>query len=305
MSKCRKGWLIFLLFFTAAGPGCAEILFDRCENILRARNFWYDELDRSDTRMLAFNEKQGVPFETGVLMVQPLNRWDEVENLIEVRLRGASVDSHMIFFQKDKSPDRLKVVAEVEFDGPVIGFLADGLLFGRTNPYFAPDPTHKKPPEKKNVWSLEEEARWTPLDRVTILSPNRIRMEFTNHSATDPLRVLTLKKGSVSFPGSSQPLVITAAGETKQGDPGQTGIVAAYSRDGAFIACFGKKGVLLDAASCEPAGAEWDWNSLWTKGEQEGTAQPVRPIAEDGFRSAGQVKMEYLLDLAACWLLVD
>jgi hypothetical protein len=173
----------------------AEVRFEKCDNVREAKNFWYNPAEGSDTQLMVFNEKQDVPLDS--LRVQTLNRWDDVENLTGIRLEDGRVDSHMLYFLKAESKERLTLIAEVEFDAPILGFVADGFLFADTNPQFAPSATHQKIPEAPNKWSLEEAQSWTALDKVTLLSPTRIRIEFTNHSKIDPLRVFTLRSGRV------------------------------------------------------------------------------------------------------------
>jgi hypothetical protein len=177
----------------------ADVLLEKCENVRVAKNFWYNPAEGSNTQLMAFNEKQNIPVE--VLRVQTINRWDDVKNLTEIRLQNGRVDSHMLYFLKaDPSKERLTLIAEVEFDAPILGFVADGFLFAETNPLFAPDATHQKIPAEPNKWSLEEAQSWTALDRVTLLSPTRIRIEFTNQNMIDPLRVFTLRSGIVTAP---------------------------------------------------------------------------------------------------------
>jgi hypothetical protein len=175
----------------------ADVLIEKCENVRAAKNFWYNPAEGSNTQLMAFNEKQNVAMD--LLRVQTLNRWDDVKNLTEIRLQDGQVDSHMLYFLKaDPSKERLTLVAEVEFDAPILGFVADGFLFADTNPLFAPDATHQKIPAEPNKWSLEEAQSWTALDKVTLLSPTRIRIEFTNQNMIDPLRVFTLRSGKVA-----------------------------------------------------------------------------------------------------------
>jgi hypothetical protein len=173
----------------------AEVLFEKCTNVREAKNFWYSPAEGSDTELMVFDEKQDVPADS--VRVQTLNHWDDVENLTEIRLENGRVDSHMLYFLKAQSKERLTLTAEVEFDAPILGFVADGFLFADTNPQFAPGATHQQTPKKPNVWSLEEQQSWTALDKVTLLSPTRIRIELTNHSKIDPLRVFTLHGGTI------------------------------------------------------------------------------------------------------------
>ena len=184
------------LFFALAGlasipSASGAIRFDLCRNVSPAPNFWYQLIKSSDTGLLAFDERQRVTVPDGILRVQGLNRWDDIEHLESRAVGAALIDSHMIYFDKaTKGKGRVTIVAEVEFDHPIVGFVADDRLFAETNPLFAPNPTHKEAPAKAR-WSLEEKQSWTPLDAVTVLSPTRIRLEWTNESATDPLRVFT------------------------------------------------------------------------------------------------------------------
>jgi hypothetical protein len=191
-SKFRYLKLIaFLLLFQTHAMG--KILPRKCKNVEIVPNFWYNPMKVSDNKLLAFNEKQEVHFASGELDFQRVNKWDDLDCLVSVSFENAILDSHMLYFQKSETKNRIKLIAEVEFDHPIVGFIGDGYLFAETNRYFAPNPTHTRAAEKPNVWSLEEESSWTPLDKVILLSPTRIRIEFTNQSATDPLRVITLR----------------------------------------------------------------------------------------------------------------
>lgn len=186
-------WVVMIGWVLSAQ---ADVLFEKCDHVREAKNFWYNPAEGSDTQLMVFNEQQNVPLDS--IRVQTLNRWDDVDNLTEIRLQDGRVDSHMLYFLKaEKSKERLTLIAEVEFDAPILGFVADGFLFADTNPQFAPDATHQKIPATPNKWSLEEEQSWTALDKVTLLTPTRIRIEFTNQNMIDPLRVFTLRSGSV------------------------------------------------------------------------------------------------------------
>ncbi len=172
-------------------PVSAEVVWDKSVNVSPAPNFWYEPIVSSDTQILAFVEKEGVLIPSGRLEVQRLNRWDEIEGLDTRDVGGARIDSHMVYFDKaTKGRGRVTLAAEVEFSDPIVGFVADDRLFAVTNPLFVPNPTHKEAPAPAR-WSLEEKRNWTPLDVVTLLSPTRIRVEWTNESATDALRVFT------------------------------------------------------------------------------------------------------------------
>ena len=193
---------------TVSAP--AAILFEKSHRVGRAPNFWYQPIQSADDRILAFDERQDVVVPTGRLDVQRLNRWDDVDQLDPVTTGGAAVSSHLVYFDKaTKGKGRVTVSAEIEFDAPIIGFVADDRLFAVTNPLFAPAPTHKTAPAAAR-WSLEEKQRWTPLDLVTVLTPTRIRVVWTNESATDALRVFTARLPSAApkpvrllFAGSS------------------------------------------------------------------------------------------------------
>ncbi len=201
--QARLAALMLAVCGILSGPATGAILFERCKNINAAPNFWYAPIRSSDSSVLAFDERQGVQVPDGILRVQVLNRWDDIEQL-EVRPVGTSlIDSHMIYFDKvTKGKGRVTIIAEIEFDHPIVGFVADDRLFAVTNPLFAPEPTHKDAPAKAR-WSLEEKQSWTPLDAVTMLSPKRIRIEWTNESATDPLRVFTCR--NCLAPSAMQP----------------------------------------------------------------------------------------------------
>ena len=218
--KCLAGTLACatILFVAAPARAVAEILIAKSENVRLVRNFWYHPMETSNDTLLAFTEREDVRLPDGRFPVQVLNRWDKLDLAADLVVEGATVDSHMLYFHKEGGGERLKLVAEIEFDRPIVGLIADCELFERDAALFAPQPTHKKTlvydkQGKLARWSLEEEASWTPLDRVTLLSPTRLRVEFTNHSATDPLRVLTLRSGK-----GTSPYVVEDADATEDAD---------------------------------------------------------------------------------------
>lgn len=171
----------------------AAINFEKSRELGRAPNFWYHPIERSDTRILAFDERQGVVIPTGMIEVQRLNRWDDIAALDRISTGGAPVDSHMVYLKRaTRGPGRVTASAEIEFDAPILGFVADDRLFAATNPLFAPAPTHNAAPGPDR-WSLEEKQGSIPLDLVTVLTPTRIRVDWTNESATDALRVFTAR----------------------------------------------------------------------------------------------------------------
>lgn len=198
---------IFAMLVASTWPTHAKILIDQSVNVRLVPNFWYAPMAKDNSTLLAFVEAEEVALPDGSFPVQPINRWDHLDEEAGLVLEDATVDSHMLYFQMTDSKERRSLVAEIEFDRPIIGLIADCQLFDRDTEYFAPAPTHKKsitykPDGSLDRWSLEEKASWTPLDKVTMLSPTRIRVEFTNHSATDALRVLTLRSGSANRPYS-------------------------------------------------------------------------------------------------------
>ena len=187
-----KKYLILLLFMGLSTTAWPQILFQKSVNIEVAPSFWYHPMKMSDTKVLGFNEAQLTGF-TGEVFFQRINKWDDLDHFIRYPLENVALQSHMLYFQKVDTINRVKVTAEVEFENPIIGFVADGYLFNKEQQaLFAPAPTHTQPAAKPNVWSLEEKSSWSPLDKVTLLSPTRIRLEFTNQSATDAIRVITI-----------------------------------------------------------------------------------------------------------------
>lgn len=194
--------------FAVSAP--AAILTDASRNVRIVPSFWTAPQEVSNDTLLAFTEAENVRLPDGPFPVQVLNRWDHLEETAGLVVKDAVVDSHMLYFQMADSQERRTLVAEIEFDAPIIGLIADCTLFARDAHLFAPNPTHKQclvydNNNKLKRWSLEEHASWTPLDRVTVLSPTRLRIEFTNHSATDPLRVLTLRSGEANRPYAVPP----------------------------------------------------------------------------------------------------
>jgi lysophospholipase L1-like esterase len=191
MKNRHRAIHILALTLLPALTAHGAIAFEKSTNVGRSPNFWYEPILSSDTHILAFDERQGVVVPTGRLHVQRLNRWDDIVALDARAVGSAKIDSHMVYFDKaTKGKGRVTLSAEIEFDQPIVGFVADDRLFAISNPLFAPNPTHKEAPAKAR-WSLEEKQSWTPLDVVTLLSPTRIRLNWTNESATDPLRVFT------------------------------------------------------------------------------------------------------------------
>lgn len=177
----------------AATSPASGIRFDRSINVRPAANFWYAPIQSSDSSILAFDERQGVSVPDGILRVQKVNRWDNIADLEDRAVGREPVNSHMVYFDKaTKGRGRVTLEAEIEFADLIVGFVADDRLFAATNPLFAPNPTHKEAPGKA-PWSLEEKQSWTSLDEVTLLSPTRLRLKWSNESATDPLRVFTTR----------------------------------------------------------------------------------------------------------------
>lgn len=189
-----KVLIIIAICVSASIFSFAQIAFNKCINVEHAPSFWYNPMQMSDTKILAFNEAE-LKHVSGEFKFQRINKWDDFDHLISIPFENVNLSSHMLYFQKMETENRVKVIAEVEFKNPIVGFVADGYLFDKDKQaLFAPNPTHTKPADKVNVWSLEEESSWSPLDKVIMLSATRIRIEFTNQSATDALRVITIAK---------------------------------------------------------------------------------------------------------------
>ena len=100
--------LVLALLASASAP--AAIVLEKSRNVGRAANFWYHPLETSATRILAFDERQGVVVPAGFLAVQQLNRWDDIATLDRVDTGNTPVDSHMIYFDQGKpGPGRVTV----------------------------------------------------------------------------------------------------------------------------------------------------------------------------------------------------
>jgi len=190
----KKYFLAIAICIAISAASFSQIVFNECVNVQQAPSFWYNPMKMSDTKILAFDEAE-LKNVSGEFSYQRINKWDDFDNFISIPFENVNLSGHMIYFQKMNSKGRVKIIAEIEFKNPIVGFVADGFLFDKDKQaLFAPNPTHTKPAEKVNTWSLEEESSWSPLDKVIILSPTRIRLEITNESATDALRVITISK---------------------------------------------------------------------------------------------------------------
>lgn len=221
-------YTVLLMVMAVAVVVQGEILFDRSQNLRSVPSFWQDWQKKSDTELLGFNEEQGVYFADDSLIVQELNKWDTITDLRKLHVKGVRVSSHMVYFHKETNTKRSSLVAEVEFSDSIIGFLADNTLFEITNPLFVPnpDPVKAKKANSPSPWSLEEKG-FSPLDTVTMLSARRIRISWTNNSATDPLRVFTLDKKTTPLqrPSVWTPAVVSPACTRVVMSPPSAGVV--------------------------------------------------------------------------------
>ena len=134
---------------------------------------------------------------------------------------GLVVDSHLLYFNNPNPREgAISAQATVQFSGEIVGLMGDSGLFysnnGRYDPYFdsnylfAPDATNNP---ALRLWSLEEEASWTPLDEVQFLSEDTIQLNWSTRSAIDPLRIITLSP-TVSTPSVEtvpEPLTLLGA----------------------------------------------------------------------------------------------
>ena len=70
-----------LVEFIRSSAGGAGICFDKSLNVRAARNFWYADIESSDTGFLAFDEAQDVMMPEGRIALQRLNQWDDITHL--------------------------------------------------------------------------------------------------------------------------------------------------------------------------------------------------------------------------------
>jgi hypothetical protein len=190
-----------------ASPAKALILFDQSSGIQEANNFWYNPRpQRSSTSLFAFNEEQNVkltrdigiqesPDNNNICPVAPYsiicNDWDNL-NLTKFLKKGMTISSHLIYLAKlpERPGRRIYLEANVSFDGRIVGFLGDMRLLEPINDLFAPNATHGSGDSLEGVVRRNPEHH----DIVTLLSPNSIRLNFTQHSGLDPLRVFTVEE---------------------------------------------------------------------------------------------------------------
>ncbi|MDJ0509690.1 MAG: PEP-CTERM sorting domain-containing protein [Crocosphaera sp.] len=196
--KIATGTVLLLTLVPSSAK--AAIVWSESSGILEANNFWYNPVERS-TSIMGFNEEQQVTLDQEIPH-QILNEWDDLTNLLYLD-PGLVVDSHMLYFAKPTSiSGRMTAEATVKFSGKIIGLIGDSSLFYPYNDLFAPNATKKT---SRFSWTLEEEASWTPLDEVQFVSEDTLQLNWTTHSAIDPLRVLTIR----TVP---EPLTILGAG---------------------------------------------------------------------------------------------
>ncbi|WP_107667325.1 PEP-CTERM sorting domain-containing protein [Cyanothece sp. BG0011] len=208
-----------LLLTMAPSSARASILWGQSQGILEVDNFWYDSDDNPwynevtpSLSIVGFDEEQQVTLDRPI-GYQTLNEWDNITNLSYLE-PGLVVDSHMVYLAKTRREyeGRWEASATIKFSGIIVGLIGDSRLLYRDNDLFAPDQNndpqtwHSLGPEYG--WSLEEPGGFLPGDVVTILDQQTIRVNFTTHSALDPLRVLTL---SPTQP-VPEPLTILGAG---------------------------------------------------------------------------------------------
>jgi hypothetical protein len=177
-----------------ASPAKALILFNQSSGIQEANNFWYNPIQKSSTYLLAFNEEQNVKLTRDIgIQESPdniQNLWDNL-NLTKFLKKGMTISSHLIYLAKlPQTPGRINLEANVSFDGRIVGFLGDFRLFHPINDLFAPGALNTGPTGQ----SLEGVGGFLTPDIVTLLNPNSIRLNFSQHSGIDPLRVFTVEE---------------------------------------------------------------------------------------------------------------
>lgn len=152
----------------------------------------------SSMSLQAFDEKQNVVLPRDVQISDPTN-WDKLFDL-DVIPQGTRVSSHFIYLNNPRNAGRIEARATVTFDGPILGLMGDPALFLPTFDIFFPD----APPESFRGTLDEFGTR----DSATIRGDrgNVLELYFTNHSVTDPLRVIT------QAPAAPEPLTLLGTG---------------------------------------------------------------------------------------------
>ncbi len=201
----KIGAAVALLLTLLPSSAKAAIVWSE-SSISEGANFWYNQVERS-TSIMGFDEEQGVVLDQAIPH-QMLNEWDDLRNLLYLD-SGLQVDSHMLYFAKSNSiSQRITAEATVKFSGEIVGLIGDSSLFYPYNYLFAPDATHRQ--SSRTGWTLEEELSWTPLDEVQFLSEDTLYLNWTTHSAIDPLRVITISPtGSTQY--VPEPLTLLGA----------------------------------------------------------------------------------------------
>lgn len=179
-------------------PAEALILFESSLGIKQTNNFWYKNkfsTEKSNTKILAFNEAQDVTLTRNIGIQESPdnigNLWDNL-NLTKFLDKGMKISSHILYLSKNTSTTgRVNVKADVSFSGRIVGFLGDFRLFKPINDLFAPGALNNGPTTQQ---SLEGVGGFLTPDIVTLLNPNSIRLNFSQNSGIDPLRVFTVEE---------------------------------------------------------------------------------------------------------------
>lgn len=177
-----------------ASPAKALILFNQSSGIQQANNFWYNPTQRSSTSLLGFNELQDVKLTRDIgIQESPdniQNLWDNL-NLTKFLEKGMRISSHLLYLAKNTSTTgRINLEANVSFNSRIVGFLGDPLFINPLNDLFAPNATRTLGSGN----TLEGAGGRLSPDLVTLLSPNSIRLNFSQNSGLDPLRVFTVEE---------------------------------------------------------------------------------------------------------------
>ncbi|MEQ9370567.1 MAG: PEP-CTERM sorting domain-containing protein [Coleofasciculus chthonoplastes F3-SA18-01] len=172
----------------AANPSDAAIIGTTGQIEILDTPIWQSSFVPKSTSFLAFDEEQNVSLPRDIQISDPTN-WDRLFDL-DLIPKGTRVSSHFIYFRHTQQRQRLDARATIQFDGAIIGLMGDPALINPTNDLFAPNAIRSL----SRFGTLDEVIAGNPRDMATITGNqgNKLEVHFTNHSATDPLRVITL-----------------------------------------------------------------------------------------------------------------
>ncbi|WP_373479522.1 PEP-CTERM sorting domain-containing protein [Geminocystis sp.] len=199
----------------------ALILFNSSSsNVQQADNFWNKSTtflpEQNDNKIFGFNEVSNITLPRNIGIQESFqniqNRWDTRWNTTnntgfsQFIQQGMRISSHMIYWSSTGGPSLKTIQADIYFSGIILGLVGDFRLFTLDNDLFAPNRilTTRNTPTT-GLEGVEKIDGNLPVDIVTLLAPNAIRLDWKTYNGVDPLRVYTLE----SVP---EPLTIMGSG---------------------------------------------------------------------------------------------